>query len=238
MIGVWWIRGVAHAEMARLSIASFRKAYPDGEVIVYTEEGDPASTVPLDAMRVRLPGGRPAMVANLDAQVHAMTRISRHDEVVFLDADTLVRKPYSLPESADLGATWRDHVGLDDQGQKIAGIAKAMPYNYGVLYARAEPATVEAFLWLRARILRMSRNAQDWYGNQMALAELLGAPAEGLHSAPIPWTLEDPGYTTLRFLCLPCEQHNYTPEAAGEPVEDKFVLHFKGGRKDMMEAYA
>jgi hypothetical protein len=232
---VYWIRGLEHAKMAEVSIESARKAYPGCTVLVYTESGDPAQDYKLPAQRAIISGGRPAMVANLDAQIRALAGAVLGEPFLFVDADTLIREGYVLPSIYDLGVTWRDHVAVRGD-EKIAGLAKFMPYNYGVIYARARPATFEALLWLRARILRMNPQHQAWYGNQMALAELVGAP-QGNGPVPIAWALTDPGDTRLNVLKLPCDTHNYTPEAAGEDVTGKVILHFKGGRKDLMEAY-
>lgn len=237
MILVYWIRGLEHAKMAELSIESARKAYGTKSlnVIVYSEAGDPSLELKLPAQRGVIYGGRPAMVANLDAQIRALRGAILGEPFLFLDADTLVREPYELPPIYDLGVTWRDHVAIKGE-EKIAGLAKFMPYNYGVIYARAHPSTFEAFLWLRARILRMNPQHQAWYGNQMALAELCGSP-ENTGPVPISWALTDPGDTRLHVLKLPCETHNYTPEAAGEDVTGKVILHMKGNRKDLMETY-
>lgn len=232
---VYWIRGLEHAALCERSIASARKAYPRSNILVYTEAGDPASDYKLPAMRGVLYGGRPAMVANLDAQIHALAGAERDDPFLFIDADTLIREPYELSGLYDLGVTWRDHVAVRGE-EKVAGLARTMPYNYGVIYARANPRTFEALLWLRARILRMAQAHQDWYGNQMALAELVGPPTHQ-GSVPIAWTLEDRGNTKLHVLRLPCETHNYTPEGPGEDVTGKVILHFKGGRKALMDAY-
>lgn len=235
---VYWVRGVAHADLLELSIASVRRAYGSGvHVCVYTEEGDPARDRNLPAWRGVLPSGRPPMIANLDAQLAAAGPAPDGTPILFLDADTLVREPYELPAEYDLGPTWRDHVARQEE-TAIAGIAKVMPYNYGVLYGRAGPRLHEALLWLRARIWRMAEAHRQWYGNQFALAELAGHPSLGDAAVPICWSLEDEGMTLLRVRRLPCDTHNYTPERADEAVEGKVVLHFKGGRKDMMERYA
>lgn len=229
---VYWIRGNEHRDMAILSIHSARRVYKHCRVFIYTDDPDLAKVS--GAHMHYLAPGRPAMVANLDAQVTHLMTGQPSDRVLFLDADTLVRKAFPFG-TADLYPTWRDNVGIKG-GKPVEGIAKLMPYNYGVLGAIVSPATVEAFLWLRARILQMTPAHRDWYGNQFALADLCGG-IRGAERVRIPWTIDDATGTELSIARLPCNTWNYTPEAANEDVSDKGILHFKGGRKDMMEAY-
>lgn len=235
----WWIRGAEFAELAKLSIASVRKVerfLAERRVLVYTDEETPtwiASLAPHGSgvEVVRLKPGRPAMVANLDAHVHALADARRGERVLFLDADTLVRKPFPWQAGVDLYATWRDHVNGDRE------MARAQPYNYGVVGVVSNTATIEAFLWMRARILQMAPKNQDWYGNQLALADLLGAPRGHPWTAHIRWTLSDLG-TELNVSPLSCDNWNYSPNAANEDVSEKGILHMKGARKDLMTHYA
>lgn len=232
---VWWVRGREHAELCALSVASVRRVDPKAACYVYTDDADKPD-IP-GAILCAMPPGRPAMVANLDAQVkHLLTSKDYGAAVLFLDSDTLLCKPFPFDESSELWPTWRTHV-LKKEEKEIAGLAKIMPYNYGVLGARVCSNTMEAFIWMKSRIQNMAPAHQNWYGNQFALYELCGHPSLGERSlVPIPWV---PGESArLRVHRLPCEVWNYTPEKAGEPVEDKGILHFKGGRKDLMEAYA
>lgn len=229
---VYWVRGQEFYDLAQLSIASVKKVDRSAHFQIYTD--DPELKEP---GLCRLAPGRPAMVANLDAQVNALATAPYGERVLFLDADTLLKKPFPFCE-ADLFVTWRDYVGIKD-GEKVVGIAREQPYNYGVVGAIASARSVEAFIWLRARILRMAKKHQDWYGNQLAMFDLVGAPQKllGRKTATIRWALDDRG-TDLSVMCLPCETHNYSPEAEGEDVSDKVILHMKGKRKELMQAYA
>lgn len=229
---VYWIRGAEHRAMCELSIASARKVDKRGAFYVYSDDPD---LEPIKGVNwSRMKPGRPAMVANLDAQVTHLSTATYGNKILFLDADVLVKRifPFGL---ASLYPTWRDHVAVKD-GEKIGGIAKLMPYNYGVLGALADRWTVEAFLWMRHRILHMSDQHQSWYGNQFALYELCGDP-KSERKVAIPWAMGD-YEPKLEVERLPCETWNYVPEGPGEDVEGKGMLHFKGGRKDLMEHYA
>lgn len=235
----YWIRGAEFAQLAKLSIASVRKIsrfLVERNVIVYTDEANPQWLSDLapygSGIEVRqLRPGRPAMVANLDAQVDALLKAQAGERVLFLDADTLMRKPFPWQDGIDVYATWREHVNGDRE------MARFQPFNYGVLGVVAGPATIEAFIWLRARILQMAAKNQDWYGNQLALADLLGAPRNEPWIARIRWAVMDEG-TKLRVQPLPCEEWNFSPDSADQDVSDKGILHMKGNRKDLMQHYA
>lgn len=242
---VWWIRGAAHAELAAMSIQSVQRVDPfaaERRLTIVTDDVDQGASwehvLPNAGRGIQhriLPPGRPAMVANLDAQLAALALGAPGDKYLFLDADTLLRVPFwpstwTLDDVYDLYVTFREEVNGDTE------LAKQQPYNYGVLGATHNEATLEAFHWLRARILRMCQRYQDWFGNQLALAELIGLPAE-TKIVPLSWCLADRGHV-LRTICLPCERWNYSPNAEGEDIDERNVIHLKGGRKDLMAHYA
>ena len=230
---VYWIRGAEHAELAALSAASVRKVYPDAVIHVYTD--DPHGTPHVDGtvrhVRERL---HEPMVANIDAQLEHITGCEPGQRVLFLDTDTLLQAPFEF--GGDMAVTWRDHESVVD-GQKVIGVAASMPYNYGVIGVVASPRISEAFFWLKFRVLSMSQAYRNWYGNQLALADLVGGVQEGTKPVRIRWSDADAG-TEIRVRMLPCETHNYTPEGEGEDVTDKVVLHLKGKRKHLMAHYA
>jgi len=220
-IVAYWVRGADYQELADLSAQSVRKVHPNADIRIITDDGS-----------------RPAMVANLDAQLSVIWKAQRGAPILFLDVDTLIRKPFPFGE-ADLTVTWRDHVGYTN-GEKVSGVAELMPFNYGVLGVRAYERTYEAFQWMRAQVLKMSPQHQAWYGNQLALAALVGShPESGERDseARARWSLTDTG-TLLKVKQLPCEVWNYTPASDSENVREKGLLHFKGNRKDWMAHYA
>lgn len=232
---VYWLRGEAFVELARLSIASIRKACPDARIHTWTDE--PNSTPAIaDAARHVLQPGRPAMVANLDAQIDALNYFDRGERVLFLDADVLVRRDFPWSLLPDLYVTWRSHVNHDPA---LEDFCRTQPYNYGVVGCINVPQIQEAFYWMRARILQMNARNQAWHGNQLALAELVGAPpTEGQadKDVRVRWSLNDRG-TALCVRQLPCDIWNYTPEGI-EDVSRRAAIHLKGDRKDLMQHYA
>lgn len=230
---VYWLRGQQFVDLARLSIASVRKVDPTAKVYVWTDEPETTHRIK-DVVWQTLAPGRPAMVANLDAQIAALNYLERGERALFLDADVLMRRKFPWSLVPDLYVTWRDHVNHDPEP------AKLQPYNYGVLGCHVRPQTLEAFYWLRARILAMNVRNQGWYGNQLALAELVGkAPIQGQSDKDvhIRWSPNDRG-TLLTVRQLPCETFNYSPNSADEDVSEKAILHMKGDRKDLMQHFA
>jgi hypothetical protein len=239
---VWFVRGATHAAMCKTSIESVLRADPGAARLVVTDELSREWSIGTEHALVTVTSVQPSapiMVANIEAQIHALMNGGK--DYCFLDTDVLLLKP--IPQVGDLTVTWRDHVMVaDDTEEKIEGLAASMPYNYGVMRARYSQATVEAFIWLRERVRRMHPQQQQWYGNQLAMTELAGPrPAVGtqIDTRRIPWQLAKPS-TLLAVGKIPCELYNYTPRIANEPLigEPKHALHFKGKRRHLMADYA
>jgi hypothetical protein len=234
----WFVRGAEHAAMCRQSIASVRKVDTWARCFVVTDEPQHDWDVGVGVYKIE--PGRPIMLANLEAQVVALGVAIPNEPVVFLDTDVLLVRP--LPMSrADLLVTWRDHVGVIDD-EKIEGVAAQMPYNYGVMVAEPNARVLEAFIWMRERVRKMHSGYKQWYGNQLALAELCGPkPADGepaITHRSIPWSVSSvPGYG-ISVARVPCDIYNYTPQAADEDISSKVALHFKGKRRELMPHYA
>lgn len=133
----------------------------------------------------------------------------------YLDTDLIVQRDLSPIMALDfdvaLAKTWV--IVRDPKGTNLTEI---MPYNGGVVFVKHPefwPHVVE-------QIEAMPEKHQNWYGDQFALAEL----------AKQYYTLE-----------LPNKLYNYTPKIheyeSGADLSDKWILHFKGGRKDWMKKY-
>jgi hypothetical protein len=223
----WFITGQGeHRRMLEASIESVRRHDPRAALHV------------IDADSALAPAG-PMMLANIDAIWTVLANLPRGDELIALDCDTIVQAPLPLlhlgEAQADLAVTFRDHVARGPDGEKQVGIAGEQPYNFGVLGFRASPGGLEACLWLRERVRRMGPQLRAWYGNQVALAELLGpCPKDDqpdLLLADIPWAddLTGTGITVARW---PCQEWNFTPEP-GESYAHARVLHFKGHSRDL-----
>jgi hypothetical protein len=233
----WFVRGATHSAMCRTSIESVKKADRFARCIVVTEHGEPFETLGED-IHLTIDAGMPIMLANLEAQVRTLALAT--DPVYFIDADTILVKPFDVG-ACDVAFTWRDNVGVDDDGEKVEGVAARMPYNYGVVVANRTHGAMEAFIWMRERVRVMHSNHQQWFGNQLAAAELAGPRPSGdgveFAQRTIPWRLTNQGMR-IGVLKLPCALYNYTPQVDGEDVSSRYLLHFKGGRRDLMPVYA
>jgi hypothetical protein len=230
----WYVRGAHHANLARTSIESVKKADRFSKCIVVTDDD-----VHIDGVvTLKIEAGLPIMLANLEAQV-AVRNYVKDEAVYFLDTDTLLLKPFEIPV-CDIAFTWRDSIGLDDDGEKVEGIAARMPYNYGVMVVAPTLGGIESLIWLRERVRVMHDSSKKWYGNQLAAAELAGARPESgtaVSSKRIPWRMTQFGREVF-IGKLPCSEYNWTPQALGESLEGKYVAHFKGGKRALMEPYA
>jgi hypothetical protein len=231
---VYWAtkaEGLAQAELS----ARTAKQVQEAIVYLYTDRSAPPQL--WADVTVRMPfGERPLMVENLVAQAHFMLRHMPVLDcpVAFLDSDTLIAHELRMPPAVDLAVTYRDHVARDKDGNKVAGVAELMPYNYGVILANPTMAATEAILALRERVAKLSRNYQDWYGNQVALRELVGL--DKTKRMPYVVRRKTP-WADILVSVLDADVWNYTPEAAGEPIEGRKVLHLKGRRKHLMQHY-
>lgn len=239
---VYFVRGARHAALCRTSMESVRKVDKDARCIVMTDDPHERDWHLDNALTYYIKPGMPIMLANLEAQVAALFVVNPDEPVFFLDTDILLLE--KIPVLADLTVTWRDHVGIVDE-EKVEGVAAQMPYNYGVIAARWGSRAVESFIFMRERIRRMHSRYQEWYGNQLALAELCGPrPETGetneyrVDERPIPWMLTNQAKESVRIAKIPAEKYNYTPQRAGEGLDGKAVLHFKGGSRALMESYA
>jgi len=235
----WFVRGKEHAAMCRTSVEAVKRADPHSRCLVVTDEVSPAWDIPNAAVS-HIGPGMPIMLANLEAQVSALAAAwtDGAESITFLDTDTLLLKP--VPVMGDITFTWRDSIGTDDDGEKVEGIASRMPYNYGVIVARPCIRAFESFIWMRERIRGMHANHQSWYGNQLAAAELGGRrPQSGstIDPRPIPWRLTNVG-KTVNVGKIPCTEYNWTPQSPNDSLDGKYVAHFKGGKRHLMEWYA
>jgi hypothetical protein len=108
----------------------------------------------------------------------------------------------------DVALTRRGGPALDPNG---VDLAEVMPYNTGVMFSRSR-----AF-WQRCHELcrAFPPEVQRWYGDQYAVR--FAAPE-------------------FEVLELPVDPYNYSPGAPDEDVSQRYIVHYKGARKDWMLA--
>lgn len=237
---VYWVRGREYADMAVISAESMKRVYKGARVYVYSDEDYAVFGGSAVDQVVMLPmqDSMPAMIANLYCQVHfCMSEAFLELPTLFADADVLAVQPAPIEDDGyDLLVTQRDHIGLDEKGKKVVGVARGMPYNYGVVIAAPTDEAREAFLWMRERLAKMGGHLQAWYGNQWALRELVGGSFQDetprLEERRMPWAL-------VKVRVENCEQWNYSPEDEYADLAEVYFVHLKGDkRKEMLEGYA
>lgn len=151
---------------------------------------------------------------------------SRFDRpVVMLDSDILLfgsLRPL-FDEDFDVAVTWRDD--------------PSMPINNGIiLLNNRNPAAVRRFFRRYADIYRQSfADRADWYGDQLAMAALIGLDPDEYASRPC---VDVEG---CRVRLLPCSLYNAKPKKKLLkmlwPGRRRRVLHFKGAQKPLMFDY-
>ena len=164
----------------------------------------------------------------LSRSLAQLAYINEHDfsrPLVLIDSDVLVNGSLEslFREDFDVALTWREH--------------KSAPINGGLLILNnRHPEVVRAFL-RRVVTIYQEKHAHRgrWFGDQLALRDVIGLSSRAVSRSQL---LSVDG---CRVLMLPCETYNFSPScslsAIVAPLEDKFILHFKGPRKILMERY-
>jgi hypothetical protein len=133
-------------------------------------------------------------------------------DVLFIDTDTIMlRDPSKAFADCDVALTKRTKPILMD-GKNIVG---DMPYNTGVMFSRKPEFWRDCLELSRG----MDPDLRHWFGDQMAVKRVARSGK---------FDVKD----------LMCDEYNYSPKWADEPLEGKYIIHYKGGRKDMMLAHA
>jgi len=216
---VYRLHGEEHAELCRKSQDMARQSYPDATFTVYCDKDYGfENQVVVDGYH-----DKPFMLMTMMCQAHyLMSQPKDNEVVVFLDSDAFVLKKLPDLGEFDVCVTWRDNMG---------DLSMLMPYNYGVVFARRTVNAAVAWTWMCQRITQMKPEYQKWYADQVAIRELVG----GINYTN---TIEvrDHGYFDVRVAHLPCQQFNWSPDKPEDPG-DRYIVHFKGARKDMADYY-
>ena len=195
--------GEDQVPLARAMVESVRKVMPHCNIVQQSDMGTTA--VVEDVRRLEWDG------------LHLMTYRLKHlatlpsADYLILDTDILVQKDVSdvFKQPFDVALTrrtgtimWR---GMD--------IAKAMPYNTGVMFSRSAKFWAECYEWCS----KAQDELQNWFGDQMSVRAIA----------------DKKKYVLLE---LPCGVYNYTPSSVIEDVSDRAIVHYKGaaGRKQWM----
>lgn len=145
------------------------------------------------------------------------------ERLLFVDSDILVAGSIAAAFSNeyDIGLTWRHDA--------------EMPFNIGVMFvSNGTPAICVRFFRALLDIFeRLPEQSLRWYGDQIALAQLVNLTPREIAVSQI--FVKD----GIRFRFFPCETYNYTPLNTSLAVrrlpDGAKLIHFKGNRRPMME---
>lgn len=145
------------------------------------------------------------------------------ERLLFVDSDILVAGSIAAAFSNeyDIGLTWRHDA--------------EMPFNIGVMFvSNGTPAICVRFFRALLDIFeRLPEQSLRWYGDQIALAQLVNLTPQEIAVSQI--FVKD----GIRFRFFPCETYNYTPLNMSLAVrrlpDGAKLIHFKGNRRPMME---
>jgi hypothetical protein len=182
-----------HLDIAKHLIASAQAVMPDVELFQLTDEKTP----PL-AEAIRLAGDMPMGIRRLKHYA-ALT-----GDWCFVDTDVVFRKDIRdvFEKSFDVALASRD-------GTYMAGTeyAKAMPYNFGVVFSRSPRFWRVALAGLKTLPAKM----QEWEGEQFVTCELAKR-------------------NDFNVRILPCT-YNFTPHQKADDMTAVHIAHYKGPRK-------
>jgi glycosyl transferase family 8 len=132
-------------------------------------------------------------------------------EWLLVDTDVLIRRDVSAvfdDKTFDVALARRDWPHLAAESERLT--AAGMPYNTGVVFSRSRAFWQEVLSEWR----RLPEKERDWLSEQRTVARILHEIPFGLKELP--------------------GTYNYPPEADVEPPREVMILHYKGGRKDIM----
>jgi hypothetical protein len=215
-----------YVAMIDMMFDSAARFHPDMDPVVLT-----SASTDLSALRwaVRRKDGPAApqsiMLDRTLAQLRHLEECDFDRPIVMLDSDILVFGSLEtlFKEDFDVAVTWRDD--------------ETMPINNGIIFLNhRNPAAVRQFFRRYAEIYRQSYSSRaDWYGDQMAMAALIG-----LHPAQYA-SRDTVDVEGCRVRLLPCSAYNAAPRKKPWhvlfPAVGRKVLHFKAGKKRLMRDY-
>jgi hypothetical protein len=190
-----------HLETAQYLIASCRRVMPDVEIHQLTDGETP---VPEGVIAQRIPGKVPMGVRRIKHYSQP------EGDWLFLDTDVLVMQDVRsvFDEPFDVALASRD-------GTYMAGTeyARAMPYNFGVVFSRGP----EFWKFMLPHLMKMPPEMQQWEGEQLLTCELAKLDL-------------------FKTKILP-SSYNFTPANRGDDVGHVHLLHLKGPRKKWLKDY-
>lgn len=194
------------SKVAQIMVASVKKAMPTARIVQMTDADTKPVTGVDEVIRKRYDGKYPMPYRLLHLKDFPDA------DAVFLDTDVVVQKDLSpiFENEFDIGLTVRTGPVFDPDG---VDLTMEMPYNTGVMFSRptGRPFWEEAYRCCMA----LPAGEKEWWGDQLSVK-----------------TAADT--SVLKIATFPCDLYNYTPGSPDADVSDKFVVHYKGLRKQWM----
>lgn len=198
--GFLWVGKNAEMNLCRAMVESIRQTNP-GAVIYQLTDFDTPCVAPVDVilrskMNVPMMSFKLSMVQQLP------------EPMIIIDTDMIVQNDLSHIFNSDfdvaLTKRYRD-VAFRESGKSINDL---MPYNAGIMFSKNRDFWKDC----HEACLRMSPEQQKWWGEQLALAEVVKTGK-------------------YKVLELPGETYNYSPDSPEDDTSDKACIHYKGERK-------
>ena len=171
------------------------------------------------------------MLNRLSTQIQFLKTMNQESNVVLLDSDMLITANLNplLLQDFDIGLTIRTPAPVYK--------GKPMPINGGIFFIPASGKSAALRFLEQLYHIYQKHYGKDtqWWGDQYALLDILQCPdANDLQPGCL--QLND-----IKVRLLDCDQYNFSPDLESEldltAFQDKFILHFKGPRKQFMQAY-
>ena len=225
--------GFDYAALLAHSFESARLRAPASRRVLLTDEHTklPSFGAGVDVMRVPLDREH-LMYERMRVQHEYLLARRPGTATVFLDSDVVVNAEPApvFGEDFDVGLTYRPVVDAPFNG----GVIFVAPGEGGERSFAKALACYRALAEAPAIAPRFPRDLRAWWGDQYALAALVGWRALGTRGSD---TVSVDG---VRVRIFPCETHNHTVEAreyGAHELRSKFFIHFKGARKELMARY-
>lgn len=206
MIAVGFLHVGKISKVAQIMVASVKRVMPAAKIVQMTDYDTKPVTGVDEVIRKRYDGRFLMPYRMLHLQEFPESR------AIFLDTDIVVRKDLTpiFDEDFDIGLTIRLEPIIDPNG---VDVTKAMPYNTGVMFSKqaGKPFWAEAHQYC----LSLPLEKREWWGDQLSVKAVADK-------------------TSLKVKTFPCDLYNYTPASENEDLSDKFVVHYKGRRKEWM----
>ncbi len=206
MIVVGFLHVGKISKVAQIMVTSVKQVMPAAKIVQMTDY-DTKPVIGVDEVIRKRYDGRFLMPYRM---LHLQD--FPESQAIFLDTDVVVRKDLApvFDEDFDIGLTIRLHPIIDPNG---VDVTKTMPYNTGVMFSKQAGKP----FWAKAHqyCLSLPLEKREWWGDQLSVKAIADT-------------------TSLKVKTFPCDLYNYTPKKPDEDLGGKFVVHYKGKRKEWM----